>query len=539
MPITSPVTCEICGRDGDAPCECQQNSLLGFLSDFRSAAAPSAVAAPVPPEPEVHRAEAMMAAVAPPAARDYTAPTAPPSPPAPPAPSRPSHTYEPTAATLPPPPPPPPPPPAGTRYPPPGAPGAYPSAPWPPQEIATYGSPGAYVNYEMDRPSLGRRLMSGWTPIGILAAVAVVLVAAAVLLPRSSSGPSLKGKSPAVILQTTLSAATKAQTFHIAGQDVLSSETQVLQGDVSPSGGSLALTVGSDTFDVKVVGQTEYFKANAGYYRDAEGASPAVAARLGGQWVSSPVSGNSDFGQTGQMLETQTIIADFLSLTGTISEVSSTKDTVTLTGTVPSNALTQNSGAGDLAQLVVSARSPFLPVSISYSDPTSGSSQLNFSTWTESVPQVAPTSAIPLSSLAGSNPAPAAAVGAQANVRNALTAEFTYYTNNQAFDTTAAPNGVQQLESALQFTTTGPVKPGRQILLKADHDAAVMTAAGIDGNCYTAEATTVGNFFYQARGTGSGAGTTCSSPSKLVESLPEPPTNHSAAAAPGTWSLGF
>ena len=566
------MTCELCGRDGDAPCQCQQNSLLGFLSDFRAGAAPVS-----PPASEGHRVEAMTSSVVePPAPYERYAPPVPSAPPPqplpplsgdvkPPAPppaayppptwpasqaiptyERPaayppaaypppaayqSGAYEPPAAYGPP-----------GAYPPPGAygpPGAYPPPTWSPSgPVPAYGAPAPGYGAQAQRPSFGRRLVSGRTPIAILAALAAVLVTLAVVLPKASSAPSLQGKSPAAILQTSLLAASKAGSAHIVIQVAQGGHSETDTGDISPTGGILNSTTDGYTATMKEIGQTDYLKADAGYYEAADGASAAVASRLGGMWLSMPASGNNDFTQTGQMLDSSTIINDLLTVTGPISKVSSSQDNLILTGTVPNNSFNQGTGAGDLAHLVISSRSPFRPISIAFSDPQNGSLQLTFSNWGESVPLVPPASAVPLSSLVTQDPA-AAARAAQENVRNALTAEETYYTSNQEFDTTASPNGVQALEPSLQFTATGPVTPGIKVLVRPDHDSVVLTAAGSDGNCYTIEAQPASIYYYVAPGSGSGDTTKCSAPPKLVDSLPAAPTGRSASASPGTWSLAF
>lgn len=134
---------------------------------------------------------------------------------------------------------------------------------------------------------------------------------------------------------------------------------------------------------------------------------------------------------------------------------------------------------------------------------------------------------------------------AQSNLRNGLTAEQTYYTNNnQTFDT--AGSGVQAIEPALQFSSTGPVAAGNNVLVAGDtnSDAVILTAAGKDGNCYSVEVINV-----PAAATKSAAGTYynevktpaggCTTPSAGVDGLGATPTQASASAGLGTWSLGW
>ena len=137
---------------------------------------------------------------------------------------------------------------------------------------------------------------------------------------------------------------------------------------------------------------------------------------------------------------------------------------------------------------------------------------------------------------------------AQSNLRNSLTAEQSYWTNNQAFDT--AGTNVQSFEPALTFTGTGPVTPGKSVLLAGDtnSDGVIMTAAGKDGNCYsievinqpaTATKVVAGTYYDEVKATsGSGSTTSCSSPTG-VDALAATPSQATASSTLGTWSLAF
>jgi type IV pilus assembly protein PilA len=81
---------------------------------------------------------------------------------------------------------------------------------------------------------------------------------------------------------------------------------------------------------------------------------------------------------------------------------------------------------------------------------------------------------------------------AQSNLRNADTAEQTYWTNNQSWDTTPSTTtsgSVAQLESALVWQTTGATPGTNQISVSGADvttDNAIMLAAGgKDNKCYT------------------------------------------------------
>ena len=135
---------------------------------------------------------------------------------------------------------------------------------------------------------------------------------------------------------------------------------------------------------------------------------------------------------------------------------------------------------------------------------------------------------------------------AQSNLRNALTAEQTYYTNNQSWDTdpsTATAGSVAAEETALTWTTTAGVKPGNSILVSSDSadNGVVMTAAGQDGHCYSIEAIdqpastgiAAGTYYYESSTTTASSG--CSAPT----GGPTGTLGTSAAKSPGTWSTAF
>jgi hypothetical protein len=418
----------------------------------------------------------------------------------------------------------------------------YSPAAWPPadQSVGQWASPDGAAPLALGR-SFAQRWFSGWTPVFVLAPLVAVLLVVALVLPGSHSGPSLKGMAPQQALQTSLAAANVAQTFHMVANSSGAAQSQTIVGDIAPQGGSVTVTIGGHPMSIVSLGQTEYFKMDAASLLTFSG-SPKAAQQFAGRWLSLPSSETGSLSRLAETLTTSAIVNDLLNVTGPISEVSSTRDALTLTGTISDAQINQGGGAGDRATLVISTHRPFLPLSISFSDAQSGSMHFDFSDWAQKVAIVAPPSPL---SLAGFDNADGGRV-AQENDRNALTAEFAYWTNNQAYDTTASPTGVQQLEPALHFVASGQVTPGTAVLLGADHDAVVITSAGSDGNCYSIEEITMpdgpipmGTYFYEASGAGRGDQTSCGAPRTLVEALPAKPANSSASASPGVWSLSF
>jgi type IV pilus assembly protein PilA len=137
---------------------------------------------------------------------------------------------------------------------------------------------------------------------------------------------------------------------------------------------------------------------------------------------------------------------------------------------------------------------------------------------------------------------------AQSNLRNALTAEQTYWTNNQSWDT--APNAatagsVANTETALNWTSSGSVTPGNSVLVSSDvttNNGIVLTAAAKDGHCYAIEAidqplaagVAAGTYYYDS-GNSTANGTGCTA----IAGMTGAANVGSAAAKTGFWSTTF
>ena len=138
---------------------------------------------------------------------------------------------------------------------------------------------------------------------------------------------------------------------------------------------------------------------------------------------------------------------------------------------------------------------------------------------------------------------------AQSNLRNALTAEQTYYSNQQAFGNTA---GVSTIEPNLQWTDTGPVSASpAQVLVAIDTaatpngDWVILTAMGKDKNCWniaqlnqkvgTAPA---GTYYSKTALNGTG---NCDSPGSagLPTAATGPVAGSAATGTVGTWYQAF
>ena len=118
----------------------------------------------------------------------------------------------------------------------------------------------------------------------------------------------------------------------------------------------------------------------------------------------------------------------------------------------------------------------------------------------------------------------------QENLRNALTAEQTNWTNTQAFSASLG-----SIEPSLTWDTAAPTKGGADVLATVDANGnVVIQGYAKDGNCYAIEqsngpssATTFTGYYEQT-----GA---CSATAPTVAS----PTAATASGTLGTWSATF
>jgi type IV pilus assembly protein PilA len=78
----------------------------------------------------------------------------------------------------------------------------------------------------------------------------------------------------------------------------------------------------------------------------------------------------------------------------------------------------------------------------------------------------------------------------QSNLRNALTAEQTWWTNNQSFTSDTSTTGLAGVEAAIGWTTTAPAAGTNQVYVvpgdgtSPTFNAVMLEASGKDGNCY-------------------------------------------------------
>ncbi|HWE68520.1 MAG TPA: prepilin-type N-terminal cleavage/methylation domain-containing protein [Acidimicrobiales bacterium] len=140
---------------------------------------------------------------------------------------------------------------------------------------------------------------------------------------------------------------------------------------------------------------------------------------------------------------------------------------------------------------------------------------------------------------------------AQSNLRNALTAEQTQYTNTQAFsDNTETPPAMQSIEPNLTWVASGGVlndsTPNSVLTTISGGDVVILTAVGKDHNCYSvaqynqptgtgATLVAAGTYYDEVKSTSTASPYVCTSPAVPTAT----PTAAKASTTLGTYGLGW
>jgi hypothetical protein len=387
------MACETCGHDGEGACHCQHASLLGFLSDFRSGTATPPAAEETadlfPARPGIANAGPSPwdeYALAPAARPDRDeAPPAQSSPVWEAAPAQSSPVWDEHAL-------------------------AQSSPVWeasPAQSSPVWEAPAAQPSPVWEAPpahtppdwALPARPWP-WKEAAVF--VAVLLVAGVVLFAVTRSGSSgFASKPGAQILADSVASARRAGSAHLEATFLDSGKPVQASADVSPDGGTMTETFGSESGNLMIIGKSVFLRASYGFLVGVAGVSSDAASRLEEKWLEVPDGGMASAQFTGPR-----VIEDLIDLGEPIQKLSDTDSSVvSLSGVIPNVPDNQGSGGGDTATLEISQAAPHYPVSIAFSDPRSGSVEFRFSRWGEQVSLIAPTGAIRLPSASGSTQA--------------------------------------------------------------------------------------------------------------------------------------
>jgi hypothetical protein len=245
----------------------------------------------------------------------------------------------------------------------------------------------------------------------LIAAVITVVVllgagGAAAMALTSPSSPSLGGKSPAQVLQTTLAAADKAGAFQATQSQSDNGQSSTSTIYVGPNGATVSSVDTGVNVDLKLVlvdGKV-YAKASALFWSALLNSN--VNSKLLGHWIEVPPS-NADLSKLVGGLNLTALVSSLVALRSPLSETSSgsgSAGSVNVQGTLPDTPINAGDGSGDVATVRVSTTAPFYPLGISFDDKKNGPATVSFSNWgtTQALPSTA--GAVPMSLLKGPSP---------------------------------------------------------------------------------------------------------------------------------------
>jgi hypothetical protein len=114
----------------------------------------------------------------------------------------------------------------------------------------------------------------------LLAGVGITLIVTA------GSKSTMDGPASRRLVQSALSSTIHGGSFHYVSKFTSGGQTQTTVGDAGPASGRQAITIGSDTFTVLVVGTSCYFQGDARQMVENLGVPTSVASAHAGQWIS-------------------------------------------------------------------------------------------------------------------------------------------------------------------------------------------------------------------------------------------------------------
>lgn len=133
----------------------------------------------------------------------------------------------------------------------------------------------------------GRRRRTFVTVTALVLVVALLVGGGVAFLITTGPGP-VPRISPAAqrLLRSSLQAAARQGTFHYVSRFTSRGVTQTTVGDAGKNSGRQRITIGSDSFDVLVIGTACYFRGDARQLTDQLGVPASVASTYDGQWIS-------------------------------------------------------------------------------------------------------------------------------------------------------------------------------------------------------------------------------------------------------------
>jgi hypothetical protein len=215
-----------------------------------------------------------------------------------------------------------------------------------------------------------------------------------------SSGP-LAGKTAQQVLTAALAAAKTSGSVHysVVGKDA--GHTETIVGGASDTSGNEVVTAGDVTIEALVVGKAVFVKGDAGGLEDEMGLAASIATSNAGKWISI-ASTDRAYSSLTKGVSLDGVLKN-LEPTGHLTLTApTTKDgqsVVGVRGALPSGLTPGTKGS---TVLYVAAANPTVPLVLNV-DQSMGAQKSTavgtYGSWGKPVDLVAPTSAVPFSSL--------------------------------------------------------------------------------------------------------------------------------------------
>ena len=238
----------------------------------------------------------------------------------------------------------------------------------------------------------------------LLAAPAVALTgcgdsatsAASTATSATTPATSNTSLSAADLLAAATKAVTAASSVHIEGTAAAASAGEATSLSLTATRsneGDGTVAIAGTTLDVLVANGTPYIKAPAAFWQKS-GAGAAIAAKLGGQWITAPASGSA----AGQL----TGITQFVDMTKVVDPILARFGTPTTAGTSTVDGIkviTITDPAGNTLYLPAVGD----PLPVRYVSTAKGKAgDVHYSKWSAPVSVSAPADAIDLGKITGS-----------------------------------------------------------------------------------------------------------------------------------------
>ena len=252
-----------------------------------------------------------------------------------------------------------------------------------------------------DQPRAGRSRRSLVIVLVVMLVVGLLGAGVAALLTQSSNP-----QNAAALLRQSLRAAQDAGSFRYVSQSTSDGTTQKTVGNAGADKGTQDIVVGSQKFNVLVIGAACYFQGNAIAMEDELDVSKSVATAHAQQWISLK-SSDEPYAAVYAAVTASSALADNIGFKAQHDLGRSTvdgQDVEAISGALTSIPSAGETGIKGTGTMYVRASAPHLPVKYTETGTSSGQKltfTMTFSQWRETFAATTPPSAVTYVALGG------------------------------------------------------------------------------------------------------------------------------------------